>query len=79
MQLMKARRPSQSTSRPSNIEMFKVLRVAASGSEFLKKIFDAVAKQEFVAENLLVRGKNRLAGDKLSPGLGHRFAFTETE
>jgi hypothetical protein len=44
-----------------------------------EKILDAITKQEFVAENFLVRGKNRLAGDKLGSGLGSGFAFTGIE
>ena len=38
-------------------------------------MFNALAKQEFVAENLLVRGEDRLARDKLCSRLGRGFAF----
>jgi hypothetical protein len=50
------------------------VRIRATG-----KILDAITKQEFVAENFLVRGKNWLAGDKLGSGLGSGFAFTGIE
>src|ERR1700683_2697256 len=44
-----------------------------------KEIFDAIAKQEFVSENLLVGSKDRLAGDKMSIGLGRGFPFIGVE
>ena len=44
-----------------------------------EEILDAITKQEFVAENFLVRGKNGLAGDKLGSGLRSGFAFTGIE
>src|ERR1700674_5065414 len=44
-----------------------------------EEVFDPIAKQEFVAENLLVRRKNRLAGDKLGPRFGYGFAFAGIE
>jgi hypothetical protein len=44
-----------------------------------EEIFDAIAKQKFVAEDLLVRRKNRLASDELGSGLGCGFAFVGIE
>jgi len=45
----------------------------------LEKIFDAISKQQFVAENLLVRRENRLASDELGSGFGGRFASAGVE
>jgi hypothetical protein len=44
-----------------------------------EEILDAITKQKFVAENLLVRRTNRLAGDKLGSRVGSGFAFAGIE
>jgi hypothetical protein len=54
------------------MEVFKVLREATSGirRRAAEEIFDAIAEQEFVTENLFIGGENGLAGDKIGSGLG---------
>src|SRR5580704_13372130 len=41
----------------------------------LEEVFDAIAKQEFVAKDLLVGAKDRLPGDETGSGTRCRFAF----